>query len=55
MDTRLRLLVPALFGVLAIVLIALTPCAARASSDDELPDVREPIEVCISCHAVVAD
>lgn len=56
MDTRLRLLVPALFGVVAIVLIALTPCAARASSDDdELPDVPEPVEVCLSCHAIGPD
>jgi hypothetical protein len=37
MDTRLRLLVPALFGAIAIVLIALTPCAARTSSDQALP------------------
>ena len=55
MDTRLRLLVPALFGVLAIVLIALTPCAARASSGEELPDGSERVEVCISCHAIAAD
>ena len=55
MDTRLRLLVPALFGALAMVVIALTPCAARAGSDEEGPEVPEPVEVCISCHAIAAD
>lgn len=55
MDTRPRLLVPALFGALAAVLIALSPCAARASSEEEGPEVPEPAEVCLSCHAIAPD
>lgn len=55
MDTRLRLLLPALFAALSAVLIALTPCTARAGSDDEEPEVPEPAEVCLSCHAIGPD
>jgi cytochrome c2 len=55
MDTRPRLLVPALFGALAAVLIALSPCAARASSEEAGPEVPEPAEVCLSCHAIGPD
>jgi cytochrome c len=55
MDTRHRLLVPALFGALAVVLIALTPCAVRADSDEGESDVPEPVEACLSCHAISAD
>jgi cytochrome c len=55
MDTRPRLLVPALFGALAAALIAFSPCAARASSEEEGPEVPEPAEVCLSCHAIAPD
>lgn len=55
MHTRNRLLVPALFGALAVVLIALTPCAVRADSDEDESEVPEPVEVCLSCYAVSAD
>jgi len=55
MDTRLRLIVPALFGVLAIVLIVGSPCSVRASDEEDEPEVPDPVEVCVSCHAIARD
>ena len=53
MELQSRRLAPALFGALAFLIVALSPCAARASSDDEREiEVPEPVEVCIACHAI---
>lgn len=54
MEPRSRRLAPALFGSLAFLIIATSPCTARASSgDDEERDleVPDPAEVCLSCHS----
>ncbi len=52
METRSRRLAPALFGSVAFVIIATSPCTARASSDDDDDlDVPEEAYVCLSCHA----
>ena len=52
MESRSRRRAPALFGALAFVIIATSPCTARASSDDD-PElgVPEAAYVCLSCHA----
>jgi cytochrome c len=56
MDLRSRRLAPALFGSLAFVIIATSPCTARASSDDDDDlDVPEEAYVCLSCHAFRPD
>ena len=58
MELRSRRLAPALFGALAFLIIATSPCTARASSDDADDgnlDVPEPVEVCTSCHALRPD
>jgi cytochrome c2 len=45
-----------LFGALAFLIVALSPCAARASSGDEREiDVPGPVEVCLSCHPITPD
>ena len=58
MEQRSRRLAPALFGALAFLIIATSPCTARGSSDDDDdgdPDVPEPAEVCLSCHTFKPD
>jgi len=50
MHTHLRLSLPALYGALALPLIAGSPCRALAGEDE--PEVPDPVEVCLSCHAV---
>jgi cytochrome c2 len=55
MEARSRRLAPALFGTLAFLIIAMSPCTARASSndhdDDDDLDVPEEAHVCLACHA----
>jgi cytochrome c2 len=51
MELRSRRLAPALFGALAFLVIATSPCTARASDDDDDLDVPEDAQVCLSCHA----
>ena len=57
MESRSRRLAPALFGSLAFVIIAMSPCTARASSDhdDDDLDVPEEVHVCLACHAFRSD
>lgn len=59
METRSRRLAPALFGALAFIVIAMSPCTARSSSDDHDDDddldVPEEAYVCLSCHALGHD
>jgi len=53
MEPGYRRLAPALFGSLAFLVIATSPCGAQASSDDHDErdiDVPEAAEVCLSCH-----
>ena len=54
MEPKSRRLAPVLFGALAFLIVALSPCTARASPGDEESelDVPEPVEVCTSCHAL---
>jgi cytochrome c2 len=55
MESRSRRRAPALFGALAFVIIATSPCTARASDDDDDLDVPEAAHVCLSCHAFGPD
>ena len=56
MELRSRRLAPALFGALAFLVIATSPCTTRASDDDDDDlDVPEEAQVCLSCHAFGAD
>jgi cytochrome c len=50
MELTARRRAPALFGAVAFLIIATSPCATRASSDDDL-EVPEPAEACLSCHS----
>lgn len=56
MELRSRRLAPALFGALAFLVIAISPCTTRASDDDDDDfDVPEEAHVCLSCHAFRPD
>jgi hypothetical protein len=51
MELTARRYAPALFGLLAFLIIAACPCTARASSDDvDDLDVHLEVDLCLSCH-----
>ena len=57
MELRSRRLAPALFGALAFLIIATSPCTARASSDDDDDDSTCPSRprCASSCHSFSRD
>jgi cytochrome c len=53
MEPRSRRLAPALCAALGFLISSASPLAARASSDEDGDaDVPEPVEACLSCHAL---
>jgi cytochrome c len=53
MEPRPRRLAPALCAALGFLISSAAPLAARASSDESRDaDVPEPVEACLSCHAL---